>query len=618
MNGGIVGFPQSILDPDRVYPYLVFALAGLAGHTAFALAPENPVLSGAVIDTDGYMHMIRARELYETSAWYDNVIERVNAPYGLALHWTRIFDVILLALALPLTLILDFPNALHSAALALGPLVHVAAACAVAWMARPLIPDVHRLWVLPVFFLQGTMLSYSLAGRVDHHGLLVLMAALSLGAMLRLLKRPENWATALWCGAAHGVGLWLSPEFILIVLLDLATVGVLWGIRGGPWNRSGLRLCLGALLAVVVYLPVEYPPGELYSIEHDRISAFHAFFLALSAGVWGLSRWRSVAATPTGRWIFLIGCAIAGFGILSLLFPEFHRGPMAGIDPRMYDLLIAKVAEMGSPLGADLEGLGRPLWVLGGAIIAVPFGVWIVLHDRGEKNYFLWLFLFACFAILLVLGLLHARLSSYAEVPLAIFVAEFLRRASRALGGRVRETIRIVILAYLALFVSVGPLVASNHVRKARSDASAAGWPTKRCDNQEILDALDWLERSVSMRPSILLTDSMASGPMIVYFTSHAVVSAPYHRNVRGVLDADQIWNGEHNAKAQAIISERGIDFLVLCIALTSSTLDDPIQHPNTLYARLKEGQDIPEWLVPMVLPVEFEQSHVRIYRVLD
>ena len=59
-------------------------------------------------DSDCYMRLVRVRELYNTGNWYDAVISRSNAPYGERLHWTRSFDVLLLAGAVPLSLFTDF------------------------------------------------------------------------------------------------------------------------------------------------------------------------------------------------------------------------------------------------------------------------------------------------------------------------------------------------------------------------------------------------------------------------------------------------------------------------------------------------------------------------------
>jgi len=615
--GKIMRIPPAVFDPDRPYPYFWFILVALAAHATFASFPSNPVLGGAVFDTDGYMHMVRARELYESGNWYDHVIERVNAPYGLTLHWTRIIDVFLLGLTFPLTLFANFPSALHWGALVLGPVVHIAAACATAWAARPLIKDSHRLWILPIFFFQGTMLSYSFAGRVDHHGALVLIAALSIGAMLRLLERPHSRKIAIACGIVHGIGFWLSPEFILILIIDLAALSILWALKGEAWNMAAMRLCLGALLAVTVYLPIERAPAELLTVEHDRISIFHAAFLACAVAIWTLSRWKPIRTRSSWRFVYLGTSACVGFLVLLVVFPEFYRGPMAGIDPRIDDLLIDRVGEMKPLVTSNLVGLGRLLSAMGGAIVAIPLGIWVLLRDGKEKNNQLWSYSFGCLIALLILGSLHARLSTYVAIPLSIFVAEFLRRLSHVLASRVRDAWKILIVFYSAMFIGIGPLLAGDEVKSTAVAAHLEMAKSEACGNQEILGTINYALEQMPKHRAIFMTDSMSYGPLIVYFTAAAVVSAPYHRNVRGILDADTFWHKGNDAEAREIIAKRGVNFLIACDNLSAASAESSAQQQrSTLFWRLKNDQDLPDWLTPVALPADLQQSRVRLYRV--
>jgi len=118
-------------------------------------------------------------------------------------------------------------------------------------------------------------------------------------------------------------------------------------------------------------------------------------------------------------------------------------------------------------------------------------------------------------------------------------------------------------------------------------------------------------------RPTIL-TDSMNYGPTIVYFTPAAVVSAPYHRNVRGVLDAHRIWNAEDAEESYSILVDRGVDFLLLCTTVTPENLDAAGRRPATFYSRVKEGRDLPDWLVPVAVAAEEDgETGVRLFRVL-
>ncbi len=74
---------------------------------------DSPLSRGALWTADGYMRLVRVEALYETGDWYDGVVHRSNAPYGESLHWTRPFDVVLLAGAAPLAPVVGFKTALY-------------------------------------------------------------------------------------------------------------------------------------------------------------------------------------------------------------------------------------------------------------------------------------------------------------------------------------------------------------------------------------------------------------------------------------------------------------------------------------------------------------------------
>lgn len=73
---------------------------------------STPGSKYTLADSDCYMHLIRASDLYNHGQWYDPVWIKSNAPFGEPLHWSRPFDVLLLAGAVPLSVFVDFETAL--------------------------------------------------------------------------------------------------------------------------------------------------------------------------------------------------------------------------------------------------------------------------------------------------------------------------------------------------------------------------------------------------------------------------------------------------------------------------------------------------------------------------
>src|SRR5438874_10481345 len=56
--------------------------------------------SGASLDTDSAMRLVQVRDLLHGQNWFDIVQHRMNAPYGLAMHWSRLVDAPLALLML--------------------------------------------------------------------------------------------------------------------------------------------------------------------------------------------------------------------------------------------------------------------------------------------------------------------------------------------------------------------------------------------------------------------------------------------------------------------------------------------------------------------------------------
>ena len=119
------------LVDDRQEQGRLFLLSGFldllcAGTGGVVPAGKGTIPAGDLGDSDCYMHLIRASDLYETGRWYDPVIERSNAPYGNRLHWTRPFDLLLLAGAVPGSLLTSFSSSLFWWGVVISPVILIA------------------------------------------------------------------------------------------------------------------------------------------------------------------------------------------------------------------------------------------------------------------------------------------------------------------------------------------------------------------------------------------------------------------------------------------------------------------------------------------------------------
>ncbi len=259
-------------------------------QAGLVLKGNAPVLDGVLIDPDGYMRLARVEHLWRAGAWFEPVFPRISPPEGLAMHWTRPFDVLLLAGALGLSPLLGFKAGLYWWSVALGPLLQLASLVALVWAAAPLL---RRAWLclLPFFFIAqpGIFGGFALA-RPDHHGVQTLLFILLLGWTLRLLEAPGQPRAAMRAGLLSALALWVSVESGLIVALTVAALGLSW--LAGERRALGdlLRHALTVCLALVAVLLIERGPGAVSETEVDRISLAH-----LTAFVLNLAFWLSMA-----------------------------------------------------------------------------------------------------------------------------------------------------------------------------------------------------------------------------------------------------------------------------------------------------------------------------------
>ena len=265
----------------------------------------SPLLEGGAHGPDSYMRLVRVRQLYETGAWFDISIHRSNVPFGEELHWTRPADLVFLAGAWALSPLLGFERALYAWSALVSPLLHVAATLVLLWAVAPFMDRERRFLLILTFAFQMEVWVQAMAARTDHHMLILLVFAASLGFTARLLLSAGGRREALLAGACAGFGLWLSVEFLVILVAIFGALTLGWLRQGGEPARQGLWHALGLSAVVALALLLERPAALIWSEEYDRISIVHLCVGLLAALFWasvhGLERNRIAATSPGGR-----------------------------------------------------------------------------------------------------------------------------------------------------------------------------------------------------------------------------------------------------------------------------------------------------------------------------
>ncbi|MCH8097782.1 MAG: hypothetical protein IID53_11965 [Proteobacteria bacterium] len=614
----------------RAVPYLLIFGLCLAVQAALTALKVPQVFDGELLGTDGYMRLVRVAGLHETGAWYDGWVARSNAPHGEVLHWTRPLDILLLAGAWVLTPVMGFREALFFAGAFVSPLLWVFTAVAFAWAGEPFFGRSGRYLAMIAFLVQPAVMDYSLAGRADHHMLLLLIFVVSFGLTARMLLTPFHAGLALAAGAVTGLGLWVGPEFLLALLAALAAMTLGWVLHGADGALKNRGFAIGLAVTVALALLAERPLAAILTEEHDRLSIVHFTLTLLALGFWSAARLIEGrgrrARGITGRLVIaLIGAAMAG-GSMYLLYPKFFAGPMVDIDPRVIPIWFDKIVESLPLLPTDARGAGLLLYYLGAALVCLPFLLTLLVRERSRPLWLAWLYVGLALAIYLPLAVFQVRLAIYPEILMALVIVTLVVRVRRrldrdTLGGALARALATVGL--LVGFSAAGLVLYQGIPAVAGVPAAPKGTGGAICRLKDMAAYLDRPGGFGRRRHTILAT--VDYGPELLYRTRHAVIATPYHRNP-GIIDAHRILTAGTDRESRRLLEARGVDLILLCPSAPERTyFSNPGGARATLYrrlaagppsVRLREAGRAPAWLSRVALPAELAGGF-RLYEVI-
>ncbi|MDP6691228.1 MAG: hypothetical protein QF384_17180 [Alphaproteobacteria bacterium] len=573
---------------------LMPALMVAGAHVMLQILADWFVLEGRLIGPDAYMRVLRVMELGSGGAGYDPISERSNAPFGETLHWTRPLDLLLLlggALGAPLA---GFDTALFVWAALIGPTLHMVTIVVLLWVCRPLF-DQAGIMLLGLLFAVQFFISFQFAvGRPDHHGLNTLLFIWQMGFALRLAQADCAKHLPFWAAMAATAGLWISIEGTLGTALILAALAAAWIVHGGDFLRRICWFLVILSLGLLFVLLLERPPGALLALEYDRLSVVHlALFGLFTLCVLVVGTLPGLANGPIRRFALAAAATVLTLGIMLLWLPDFHRGPMAAMDPLVYEVWFRNNAEVSPVLKFDDLRRTGPKFLahLGLVLLALPAVLALIFRRRGESRLH-WLILGIFLVAGTALALREARWMGYPQalcLPpcIALLQALFARFAAPGMG---RAAVRVVAVIILA----TGPLIGGGLLRQALP-------VPKRAAPCELPEMSRFLAENYADRPHTLL-NFIYSGPELLYHTPHFVVATPYHRNTAGIVDTINFLRSRDGTVAQSLIKKRQIDLVLICPGDPEADNYRLDNGAPTLFMRL-EAEQPPPWLTTVPLP---------------
>jgi len=573
-----------------------------------------------MVDTDSFFRLNRVQDLYEGGGWYTTVNLRSNAPYGETLHWTRPFDILLVAGALPGTIFTDFKTALYWWGVIISPVLLVATLLILIWSSRPLLSKQGPYLLGILILFQTVIISYCQPGRCDQHSLSIFLFAVLFGFGLRLVSGPASPWLCCAAGAIGGAAIWTGMDLITIVFATAAVLGLFWIFEKSDFAEKSTYYSICLFIATGISLLAERPWNDLGAQDFDRLSIAHWTMCGLLAAFWiiaGLvNRFSEVFNRRSARLIFAGGTAclmvicifllfpkITHSVALSFILPSFFGGQVSDVDPRVIKVWYERVSELqhmfttGTPIAVSVQFAGT---------LAASAGILgYLLVKKSSQNKRGWVYVSILLLIFAALSINRIRWTGYAQLLLMFPMAEMMDRTLKRIEGQKRGIIRVlknvcVVAGFSATFFVLGFAAA---LFAAGNTENQQG---KKVSLLKICRYLNDDEKWQGKRLRILTNTNF--GPEILYRTRHETIGSPNQRNWKGILDTYDIMEANTDDAAKELLEQRGINLILLC-SDSPEFADYRKTEENKEFCQRLFSNEFPKWITKVELPAELSGS---------
>lgn len=483
-------------------------------------------------DTDDVMRLVQVRDWLAGQSFSDLDQHRMGVFGSTTMHWSRLAD---LGPAAIIALITPFAGSAlaERAALILWPgilflaFVLIGAGCARRLGGHAAVPI-----AVVLFALAWPAASLFVPGRIDHHGLQLVLLMTALLATLNGSRRRNGFASGLAIATSLAIGMEMAvPIAVLCGWMVFEWIGS--AIRtGGRLEGASLGLGLGLAIAMAT------------APDAWKYAACDGFTAQVAAGAVGVAvAFGTLAAI--GRKVqslksraaiaMLVGLMLLGFA--AIFAPTCLTDPYGAVDPFVRMHWLSQVEEARGLLAFPmLQIIANGGLALAGLIAGAVF-----FARRPAPG---WILVWMLVASTFLVGLHQVRsmqvAAALAPIMLAPVVATVRARQDWATP-----------LAWLASIGIVYQLPAT------LMPASEARSRDTSCDVASAIDRLRSLPPSTVLAPIDL-------GPLLLAQTGHRIIAGPYHRNDAGIaawIEIERLPVADRPDAARAI----GVRYLLEC-----------------------------------------------------
>jgi hypothetical protein len=426
-------------------------------------------------------------------------------------------------------------------------------------------------------------------------------------------------------GALSAISLAIGLEMAPAIAALAAAMALRWIVAGEPTRPSTVTFAVAFAAMTAVAFVATVPPRshgvaacDMLSLAHVAAAGIGGCGLAVLAAVCGPRRslWsRKPAPDPcldalstakrnfsspenavVSAWIRLAGAgALAAVlaATLYLAFPDCLRDPFADLDPRFRTLWLANVTEVRSiaSMMRDLPQEVLPYYGLPAAALAL--GVIRLVREPVAARW-RWVIALAVLATLFIAALWLVRAAAAANaITVALFPAALVRMLPVSDGRAVCLGLGRAALLAAALLNPLTLIAMGGVTARAVEIGSGAPHPPIVSDGPGAChDVADYAP--LARFPRGLVLGFIDAGPFLLMQTPHAVLAAPYHRNIKGNAAAFDVFLAPAS-EAEMRLAALGVDYVAFCAGAAERHIYAAAA-PDGLAAALARG-DVSEFL---------------------
>ena len=578
--------------------YVIFSFF-VAALLTFKYFSSQEGTAGTLADSDCYMHLLRVLELCDNGKWFDPVITRSNAPYGEPLHWTRPFDVLLMAGANVFSIFTDFGTALFWWGIVISPVILCLSLIAMNWATREILGEDGSLLIGFVVSFQLIVLVCCQAGRPDHHSLLLLLYIISFGLMLRIILKPLDKRACYLGGAVAALSLWVSIESLVGIFVILVTLGLIWILEDGDLLRKSFHFSISAFIFISLSLALEKSWNTILQVEYDRISVVHLSIFGFITALWlffliNAHKTNFVKNRKCRLYFGFLGAVLLAAAIL-VCFPKFYNGPFANVDPRIMSVWFSKISEV-QPLVSS-NHLPLSMQTLGSSMMCIIFLTYAKIRDYEFTRSRSYKYICLSLAVFFGISLYQVRWAMYTQILNAIIITKIIIMLLKKVDTKklilVRATEKaLIVIFFSTIFLVVGVFIDTVFVPrevKGRNDVPIIGL----CRFFNETESLQNKKLRILTSPDF--------GAEILYRTKCEVI-ATANRYESGITDTYDIMTARADEKAFELIEKRKINMILLCPESSEGSFYSSQDAVSTFYKRMLENK-LPTWLKKIEFP---------------